>query len=201
MTNLESQLRDCFSRHAGDVTASPTLASGVRTRSRQMSKRNQTAAALAIVPVTAGVVGGAVAIGHHGSASHPTNTAKIHVAATASKTPSKTPTTKPSNPKIFFKLKTCPVGQSVKLRARDGSAVIGHGAPSTHLVITRAFHMGADASKIKALYYLADTNSKGRIKGVEMVKRNGTRHWSTVSRSSDGTLTSHPATFLGCVKR
>lgn len=63
MTDLETQLRDCLSRHAAAADVSADLAVATRLRSRQLSHRRNAATVMAIVPVTAVIVIGAVALG------------------------------------------------------------------------------------------------------------------------------------------
>jgi len=62
MTEFESQLRKCLTRHAQAAEQPLGLLTAARTRSRQLSRRHNTATVAAVVPVTAAVVLGAAAM-------------------------------------------------------------------------------------------------------------------------------------------
>jgi hypothetical protein len=62
VTDLETQLRECLSRHAEAAGVPADLARATRLRSRQLSRRRSTATVVAIVPVTAAIVFGAVTL-------------------------------------------------------------------------------------------------------------------------------------------
>jgi hypothetical protein len=56
VSDLESQLRECLTRHAETATSAPDAEAVTRTRRRRTHRRRQAAAVGAMIPLTAGVV-------------------------------------------------------------------------------------------------------------------------------------------------
>jgi hypothetical protein len=99
MTDFESQLRECLTRHADRAEAPLGLLSATRARSRQLSRRRNTATVAAVVPVTAAVVLGAVAAsGTLSSSAGPSNEVQPGTSSSPSTSPSVTTTPIPGYP-------------------------------------------------------------------------------------------------------
>jgi hypothetical protein len=87
VADLDQQLRDCLRRHADDAHPKPKLASDAKARSRQLARRAHATVALALVPATAGVTIGSVALADAGSGTHDAKVRTIDGGMAASKCP------------------------------------------------------------------------------------------------------------------
>jgi hypothetical protein len=200
--DLETQLRDCLTRHAEHAETPLGLLSSTRARSRQLSRRRNTVAVASVVPVTAAVVLGAAAVsgsfagGSGGRVQPGTSTSP-------SASPSIEPTTTTAQP-------ACAGGTvpNVALTSNDQQSwpVTPHTVTVNLPVLTGLTH------RIHAVVSFSQlTPSQFMVSGaapatdqdlLAVVVRNKdhslSRLWFSEQRGAS-TTTTDDATFLGCV--
>jgi hypothetical protein len=193
--DLDDQLRHCLHRHAEGVTAAPGLSIAARVRSQRMGRTSHALTALAVVPVTAGVVAGGVALA---SPAHHRQQSRVTAANTPSAKPS--PTAAPQT----ITYRECPQGTSPKLKALDGGLTVhvGHHAALQDILTRRVHLKNTDGALPKAIYsmHVIAHRSNGRaVIAFERAPLNGKVKWTIAVRKSPTDFVSHRAKLLGCV--
>jgi hypothetical protein len=196
VTDLESQLRDCLSRHADDALPRNEMLRGARDRSRQLGRHRQSAAVVAMIPVTAGVVGGAVALA--GGSAQPQ---AVHVRTLASISASPSPTMAAHPGPKWLSLHHCKAGEEPSLHINPGErSESGRQLRSLSDVIRSSSHLhGARAYGIVGTGgFVLNGHRPGRNVMAYEVLTSRERTWMVaISHPKQGWATYH-ATFIGC---
>jgi hypothetical protein len=198
VTDLETQLRDCLSRHADTVFSGAGLSTEVRNRSHQLARKRHGAVVFTVVPLTAAAIVGGISLS--GSSSHPQ---RVQVRPLASSTPSATPAKHPVGRTLSVTV--CPKNTVPKLRARNG-AISDHvrRPTSTPAFIRHDIRIsGTNIQKLATINYLRVVGHRptGPLLAIETVHRNGRRDWTLNIEHSPDQFTTYKSLFLGCAPR
>jgi hypothetical protein len=190
MTDLETQLRDCLSRHATDAATQIDLLSETRARSRQLSRRRGTATVVAIVPITAAVVVGSMSL-----VGSPAGQDQIHVRPLASPSTSPTPATPPQET-------GCDAGTVPNLHELGLTGAGGHSQTATIRSLFHRHDQGVNAYYILGglTPFLVDGQAPA-AHSVAMVATTAQHQhvWFILSAPKDDRSDVYAAKFLGCV--
>jgi hypothetical protein len=194
VADLDDELRRCLQRHAEGVTAAPDLGHAARARSQRMGRRSHAVAALAVVPVTAGMVAGGVALA---SPAHHAQQVRVTV-----HTPSAAPSASDAPKTISFS--QCPKGTSPRLKALDGSLASYVPRPgAVQQIHTRHIHFkdngGALPKAIYSMHIIGHQSSGHAVIAFERAPLNGKTRWTIAVRKSPTDFVSHRAKLVGCV--
>lgn len=151
MTDLETQLRDCLSRHAEAVDVRPDLAVTTRVRSRQLSRRRSAATVVAIVPITAAIVIGAVALS--GGSSHSPEL-RVQPVASSTATPPTAPVTAQHG------VRECKPGTVADVAPVTRNRFLAPGGPQTVTNLLHVLHQRFDL-KVKAAAWSLNRGNQG----------------------------------------
>jgi hypothetical protein len=198
MTDLEHQLRECLSQHADGVPDNSTLLRAVRTRSRELARRDYATGAVAVALVTGGIAVGADALVGSSTSSSPPAT--LHVSPAASSSPTAAARSAINHNLVLLR---CKAGYVPKLGARHANLLEHVGATSLPAIIHRRFSLDGTGKQPVAIDYLKVVGHHGteRVLALEQVRSNGHVAWQLSVEHSPSSFTSQRAKFLGCAPR